>query len=147
MMIVSIGTGLAYSPLKAIYKDGRWLLAMAKSVPSELMRGIQVENDINCRTIGRCVHGAALDSEIGHMVYDVPLETNIGGHFLYARYDADVSAEGLEKLGLGKIDAKSLTMDNVGSIDDLKAIGKKSAELQVDLPRQFAPFMPGGQRA
>jgi hypothetical protein len=103
-----------------------------------------VENDINCRTIGRCVFGDKIDSEIGDMVVAGPLTPALGGHFLYARYDVDVAGEGLRALGLGEIDHRKLRMDNVDTIPDLKRIGQAAAERQVDLRRQFATFMPGG---
>ena len=35
-----------------------------QSLPGELMYGVQVDQDINCRTFGRCVHGAEIDREI-----------------------------------------------------------------------------------
>ncbi len=33
-------------------------------LPGELMYGIHVEQDINCRTVGRCTYGAPLDREV-----------------------------------------------------------------------------------
>ena len=103
------------------------------------MRGYAVENDINCRTVGRCVHGAPLDLEIGTMMH---------GHdpkrpkaFLYARYDANVSQNGLDALGVGDIDASKLAMDNAAMVDELVQIGKAASE-QVDIAARFEPFMP-----
>jgi hypothetical protein len=143
LMLVSIGTGLAYDPQPAIRSHGRLVVQEAASITTEVMRAVQVENDINCRTIGRCVYGEPIDAEIGDLVVPGPLTPTLGGHFLYARYDADVSPQGLNSLGLGEIDRRQLKMDNVGSIPDLKRIGRAAAERQVDVPRQFATFMPG----
>ena len=145
LMLVSVGTGLAYDPMQAICVQGKTLVSTATSITSEVMRGIQVENDINCRSVGRCVYGAKIDSELGTMMEEGPLTTNHGGLFVYARYDADVSAEGLKDLKLNDIDARSLKMDSVDKIPDFKRIGQTAAARQVNLPIQFSTFMPAMQ--
>jgi hypothetical protein len=110
------------------------------------MYGAQVDQDVNCRFVGRCVHGAPIDRELGDMVprrdgEAVPLDEDLGRAFLYARYDAELSKEGLERLGLGAIDpAKVQTLDAIGSIGDLREVGRAVAE-SVDVERQFAPFL------
>ena len=145
MMLVSVGTGLAYGPTREASSHGKSLFHTATTITGEVMRGIQVDNDLNCRTVGRCMFGAEIDSELGTMMSDEPLSTNLGGQFLYARYDADVSAEGLEAMGLQNIDAKALRWDSVDRILDFKRIGEIAAAQQVNLPGQFATFMPVGQ--
>jgi len=47
---------------------GKSLIANAKDVPAALMYGAQVGQDINCRTVGRCIHGAEIDREIGDFI-------------------------------------------------------------------------------
>jgi hypothetical protein len=145
MMLISVGTGLAYDSMQAVSTQGKMLLGTAISITGEVMRSIQVENDINCRTVGRCVFGAEIDTELGTMMPDAPLSTNLGSQFLYARYDADVSADGLKAMGLQAIDPTSLQLDNVAKLPEFKRIGQTAAAQQVDLPRQFATFMPTGQ--
>ena len=147
LMLVSVGTGLAFDPMQEISTQGKSLLTTAATITGEVMRGIQVENDINCRTVGRCVAGAEIDSELGDMISHEPLANDLGGQFLYARYDADLSLEGLAELGCKDIAPKSLRMDSVDKIPDLKRIGQSAAARQVDLPRQFAPFMPDSRQA
>lgn len=82
------------------------------------MRTIQIEQDINCRTIGLCSYGAHIDRELQDLTcrdrsFDcsgkdwekaehVLLSKDLGRAFLYARYDADLSAAGLERLGVAK---------------------------------------------
>ena len=140
LMLVSLGTGFATSPQKEIRSKGRWLLSNAATIPSELMRGIQRENDMNCRVVGRCVHGAPVDSEVGDMIPSAPLDRYLGKAFLYARYDADISAKGLQAKKLGDIDPKSLVMDNVDSMPALKRIGEAAAD-QINLQQHFETFM------
>jgi hypothetical protein len=144
LMLVSIGTGFTNNKQQPIKARGRSLFSNAAKIPSELMRGIQRENDMNCRMVGRCVHGPEVDSEVGTMIPAAPVSTYIGKSFLYARYDADVSAKGLQEMGLADIDPTSLLMDNVAAMPDLKRIGIKAAE-QVDMPRHFETFMPSAQ--
>lgn len=141
MMLVSLGTGFSSSPQKRHLRSGRWLLGNAAKIPSELMRGIARENDMNCRMIGRCVSGPPVDREVGDMVCPLERAEWLGKSFLYARYDADISQEGLAAANLGDIDPTSLVMDNVTSMPDLKRIGAKAADV-IDIPRHFATFMP-----
>ena len=143
LMLVSVGTGSVYHPLPEAKLFGQSLLSNAMSIPGALMTSISVENDINCRTIGRCVHGDRLDAEIGNLI---PVETPASPRqFLYARYNPDISQDGLAAAGLGHIKADRLRLDNVAAIPDLIRIGEKAAEA-ADLPGQFSSFMPTGTR-
>jgi hypothetical protein len=140
MMMVSLGTGYTDGKQEPITARGRWLLGNAAKIPSELMRGIARENDMNCRMVGRCVHGPMIDSEVGSMTCPLDKADWLGKSFLYARYDADISKEGLNAAGLGGIDPASLQMDNVASMPDLKRIGIKAAD-QIDMLRHFHTFL------
>lgn len=143
MMLVSVGTGFATSPQKKIRRAGRWLLGNAAAIPGELMRAIQRENDMNCRLIGRCVYAhRKVDVEVGDLMRPLGSGDYLGKSFLYARYDADISQAGLQAAGLGSIDARKLTMDNVAAIPEYKLIGRAAAA-QVDMPTHFSTFMPG----
>jgi uncharacterized protein len=149
LMLVSIGTGTG-SSARTLAKQslrGDLVTASLQTLPGELMRGMAIENDINCRTIGRCVHGRAIDRELGDLVprdadgKAVPLSQPLGRAFLYARFDPDVSAAGLQAAGLGDIDAAALTMDNIEMMTALERVGAVEAK-HVDLRSQFATFMP-----
>ena len=101
LMIVSVGTGSA--PSAGAYEN---LLDTLKELPSNLMYTMQVDQDINCRTVGRCIFGAPIDRELKDMIpmdsegNILKIDTDANGHFLYMRYNADLSPEGLEKMGL-----------------------------------------------
>jgi uncharacterized protein len=140
LMLVSIGTGFTTGTQPVVKTQRRTALGAAIAVPGELMRGIQQENDTNCRILGRCVHGPAIDREVGDLVAPQPLTHDLGRAFLYARYDADISPAGLAQKGLGEIDPAGLTMDNVAATGDLKRIGSAAADA-VDMRRHFGPFM------
>ncbi len=130
LLIISVGTGSA--PSAGAYNN---LLDAAKGLPNNLMYAMQVDQDINCRTVGRCTYGANIDLELKYMVpMDekgnlVPLASDTKRHFLYARYNADLSRRGLDELGLSNIDSDHVReMDSVLYIDQLRQVGRKAAE-------------------
>lgn len=137
LLLVSVGTGAAAGATDAVERN---LYGNMKNVPSELMYGIQVEQDINCRTFGRCVHGSEIDREMGNLV--LPAETTDHGRFFrYVRYNADLSREGLDRLGLRDVDAAAVQkMDGVEEIENLARIGQAVARNEVAL-EHFGPFV------
>jgi predicted acylesterase/phospholipase RssA len=135
LLVVSVGTGSApksYSDL-----SGRGAVANLVSFPGALMYGAQIDQDINCRTVGRCVYGAPIDEEVGDLIprrgdaeerRPVLLSEDLGRQFLYARYNAELSKEWLEARGLGKIDPANVSkLDSVEFVPDLVRVGKALA--------------------
>lgn len=153
MMIVSVGTGTSPKGDDGVLppKNPLKRLAGSRKVLGALIQGSMVDQDTNCRHVGRCVHGEKLDGEIGDMIpraengEKIPLSQDLGRKFLYARYNAMLSEEGLDEIGLGDIDAKKVQgLNSVDYINDLLRIGKRIAE-DIDLG-DFATFMPPGFR-
>ncbi len=144
LLLISVGTGAAESLGATAASPNKNIVSTVAGLPGELMYGILIDQDVNCRTIGRCTHGATLDREILDLVPrqpvagtieqqyaapPIPLSTNLGRHFLYARYNADLSLEGLKKLGFAGIDPSSIQkMDAVENIEPLFAIGQAAGE-------------------
>jgi hypothetical protein len=142
LLIISVGTGSA--PSAGSYRN---LLDTAKGLPNNLMYTMQVDQDINCRTVGRCSFGAPIDRELKHMIpmdkdgniYELSQNTN--RHFLYARYNADISQEGLNELNLSNIVSDHVReMDSVTYIDELQQVGRAAAAQQVSL-QHFGSFV------
>jgi hypothetical protein len=121
------------------------IVSAVAGLPGELMYGIQVDQDVSCRAVGRCTFGARLDREILDMVPRqlreemtleeryaapvVPLSTNLGRHFLYVRYNADLSDAGLKDLGFVNVNAANIQkMDAVENIRTLLDIGRAAAK-------------------
>jgi hypothetical protein len=146
LLLVSVGTGSAASPS---FKTSTNLVANVAGLPGHLMYAISNEQDINCRTVGRCTHGPWIDSELFDMTYrdatpgcdrrawlkasHKPLTEDLGRDFLYARYNADLSREGLDSMGFKQIDPEDVQkLDSVDHMDDLLEVGGKAGE-QVDL--------------
>lgn len=130
LLLVSIGTGAA--PNSDSARGAKWLWSNASQLPSVLMYGAAVEQDVNCRTFGRCVHGASIDREMESLVLPDGNEKLSGEPerlFRYARYNADLSAAGLRKMGLSDVDPDRVQkMDGVDAIEELSQIGQKLAD-------------------
>lgn len=124
LLIISVGTGS--KPSAGVYNN---LLDTLKELPNNLMYAMQVDQDINCRAIGRCTSGVEIDRELGDMIPTESLDSNLGRHFLYARYNADLSQNGLDALGLSNIVAEEVQqMDSVRYIDKLREVGRAASK-------------------
>jgi hypothetical protein len=124
------------------------LLDTLKELPNNLMYAMQVDQDINCRTVGRCMFGAPIDRELGDMIpLDAndeikDLESDASRHFSYVRYNANLSEEGLAELGLGHIDADEVRqMDSVKHIAQLREVGEAVGRNQVAVKTHLRNFI------
>ena len=142
LLLISVGTGMADDPS---FGSNINIASNLAGLPGTLMRGIQVEQDINCRIAGRCTYGDFIDRELRDITCrnagadssleewrkadHLPLNRDLGRAFLYARYNADLSQEGLDALGCGSMDPKRVQqLDGVDQIDNLLEIGLKAGE-------------------
>ena len=135
MLIVSLGTGSAPVLGNDAEDPESNLAAAAANTLSAVMAQAQVDQDMNCRTIGRCSHGDVLDGEVGDLIprhhngERIPLDQDQGRNFLYLRYNAELSREGLDKLGLNDVDPKEVSkLDSTDGMPDLKRIGDEVAK-------------------
>jgi len=129
LAIVSVGTGAAPTLGVAASSPETNLLETVAALPGALMYGIQVEQDLACRTVGRCVYGAPIDREVGDMVLSG--NGDLGRAFLYVRYNADVSQEGLGALGCADLrsdDIRKLDNATPAGIDALLRVGEAAAK-------------------
>jgi uncharacterized protein len=144
LMLVSVGTGAAPT-VETTLGGAHSLLANASNLPGAFMYSASVDQDINCRTVGRCVQGAILDRELGDMIprqngAPIPLTTDLGKAFVYARYNADISEQGLAELSLTDVDPDAVAqLDSIKAIPDLRRIGQAVAA-KVSM-REFKPFL------
>jgi patatin-like phospholipase/acyl hydrolase len=140
LLLVSVGTGMAPNVGGS---EGKNILANLQGLPGTLMYGAQVDQDVNCRIFGRCVHGSAIDREIGDLVLDdegAPAQED-KRYFRYVRYNADLSPSGLEKLGLDpKLAPAVQQMDAVSQIDNMRSVGRAVARNEVSL-RHLGSFV------
>ena len=148
LLLVSVGTGAAPQLDAKTYSQGNFILTNAKNIPSSLMYGSQVDQDINCRLSGRCVYGSEIDREIGDLVPrhgeseprpHLPLSTDAGRNFLYFRYNVELTHKALEELGVTGVDPRQVAkLDAVKNIKDLRRIGQALAKKVVNV-EQFGP--------
>ena len=149
LLLISVGTGAAATQGEDAEEPHRGMLGNMVGSPGALMYAAMVDQDTLCRQVGRCVHGAAMDREIGDMIprgsdgRRIPLSQNLGRRFLYARYNADLSADGLAALGLSDINpAKVQKLDSVEYIDDLRRVGRRVAD-EIEIAH-FGNFIRSG---
>lgn len=134
LLIVSMGTGSAPVAGTESEDPEENLASAAANTLSAVMNQSQVDQDINCRTVGRCSYGPWLDLEVEDLVptdergEKLPLTQNLGRQFLYVRYDVELSREGLDDLGLPNVDPELVSkLDSTEGMDDLLRIGEKLA--------------------
>jgi len=156
LLVVSVGTGSAESLGTTAEAPGLNMVSNVAGIPGGLMNTIQIDQDITCRTVGRCTYGAHIDGEIMDLVPrkapetatkeqyyatpPIPLSVDLGRRFLYCRYNVDLSTKGLTDLGFAGVDPSSIQkMDAVENIPTLTKIGIKAGE-QVK-PEHFGPFI------
>jgi patatin-like phospholipase/acyl hydrolase len=139
LLIVSVGTGTAPNVRSGLDPDDMNLLYNASTIPSALMFAAQNEQDLLCRVFGECVAGEPLDREIGDLLGSVGPLAPAGKLFTYARYDAELSREGLDKLGCPQLEPKTVQkLDSVDGIEDLWKVGIKVGDRVK--AEQFARF-------
>lgn len=132
MLIVSVGTGTSPDVRVGLQPDQMNLLFNATTIPAALMFAALNEQDLLCRIFGDCRTGDSLDREVGDLIGSVgPLEHE-QKLFAYVRYNAELSRDGLDKLGCADVDPDVVQkMDSIGGIPDLIKVGEKVAEAKV----------------
>jgi hypothetical protein len=94
---------------------------------------------------GRCTYGPFIDRELFDLTHrdapegctkeawleaaHLPLDDDKGRAFLYARYDADLSREGLNTLGFPKTKPEDVQkLDSVEHMDELLEVGRAAGK-------------------
>ncbi len=142
MLIVSVGTGTSAGENYSLKPEEMHILFNATSIPAALMYAALNEQDFLCRVFGDCAAGPVLDREVDTMIASKgPLREKL---FRYARYNADLTAEGLRDLGCGGISPSDVQkMDSVEFIPALQQVGKAAAARDVSREHfNFEIFRP-----
>ncbi|MEK6763496.1 MAG: patatin-like phospholipase family protein [Nitrospirota bacterium] len=128
LLVVSIGTGTSPQANADLEPGEMNLLYNATSIPSALMGAALNEQDLLCRVFGRCLAGDALDREVGDLKNAKgPVWPN--KLFTYLRYNAELTSEGLKKLGLPGIKPEHVQqLDSVEHILELQQVGQAVAK-------------------
>jgi hypothetical protein len=140
MLLVSVGTGAAADANKDLTPEQMNLIYNASSLPSAFMFAASNEQDFLCRVFGKCLHGSVLDREVWDLQGGNGLGPVSPKLFTYMRYNADVTREGLDALGLQHIEPRNVQqMDSVEHITELQEVGRAVAK-QVNIDH-FAGFL------
>jgi hypothetical protein len=122
LTVVSVGTGELRPRWPTEVLKPMNLFRLAARLPATLMDASAREQDLLCRTFGRCRLGSPIDGEV-HDMLDVrtAIEPRL---FTYYRINPVLSHEGLEALGCGNIDPLAvMRLDAVGHMEELQQIG------------------------
>jgi uncharacterized protein len=140
MLLVSVGTGSSARANADLRPSEMNLLYNAGSIPSALMYAALNEQDLLCRVFGDCRAGDPIDREVGDLCGVAgPVPEKL---FTYVRYNADLSREGLDRMGLTAVKPDDVQqMDSVAHMGDLALVGQALAK-RVVLPSHFDGFDP-----
>lgn len=144
LLLVSVGTGVSPNANAKLVSDDMNLLYNAGSVPSALMLAALNEQDMLCRVFGRCRHGSALDSEVESLVLSASEEqrAKLPRLFTYMRYNAELTREGLDALGLPDVHPPHVQqLDSIAHMDDLARVGRAVGRTSVKASH-FDGFLP-----
>lgn len=130
LLVVSIGTGTSPQANANLDPSEMNLLYNAGSIPSALMYSALNEQDFLCRTFGNCLAGDELDREVGDMKgMKGPVNPKL---FTYLRYNAELTFEGLKKLGITNIKPEDVQkLDSTDHIKELQRVGRAVVDKQV----------------
>jgi patatin-like phospholipase/acyl hydrolase len=126
--LISIGTLRFASAAAQLSAQQLGLFHAAKNVPRALMDTSSVQQDMICRTMGKCLFGAPIDGEVGDMIG----EDGLPKMFSYVRYNRSYRARDILELEAKYGNAITL-LDSVNSIPALVEIGKEYASENVQL--------------
>lgn len=136
MLLVSIGTGTSPQANGGLDPDEMNLLFNAGTIPSALMFSALNEQDFLCRAFGKCLEGDLLDREIDSMVVG-SAHHGTGGPvnpklFTYVRYNAELTMDGLKRLGLEGIEPAAVQkLDSIKNMKELMRVGEAVAKTKV----------------
>jgi hypothetical protein len=138
MLLISVGTGASANANCNLSPEEMNLLYNAGTIPAALMAAALHQQDFLCRIFGKCLAGDPLDREIGSAIgQGIP---NVPKLFTYARYNAELSREGLDALGLEHIDPRQVQqIDSVDYVGEMQKVGQMLAQQKVKA-EHFAAF-------
>jgi hypothetical protein len=131
LVVVSVGSGEAR--LRRMNKPAReiTIVEALRGLPGAMLQATVREQDLLCRTFGRCITGAPIDLEVGDLQH---AETAVEPRrFRYHRLSPPLTEAGLNDLGCGDINPHDVTpLDAVHQVEALSRIGRAYAARWVD---------------
>ena len=124
LYLLSVGTGMCNKPISPEAIANQNILAHTKMAVNLLMNSVTTHEDVLCRVLGKCLFGDPIDSEIGDLCGDGPLEKQ----FSYTRYNPIFTPDEIRPSGKKP---NLLEMDNMEAIPFLIESGKSYAEKSI----------------
>jgi len=123
MLVVSVGTGTSPKANAQLSVSDMNLVYNATSLAPALMFAALNEQDLLCRSFGKCLVGDAIDLEVGDMIGKRgPVSQRL---FTYLRYNGELTRGGLDRLGLPEVAPEKVQqLDSVQFIGDLQKVGR-----------------------
>jgi len=139
MLLVSIGTGLHPNAQQGLRSGDMHAAAAISTATEALFNAAMYQQDQLCRVFGRCLCGDTLDREIDDLI-GTKGPADPSRFFTYVRYNATLTAEGLNGLGLTHINPKDVeSLDSIEHMKELQDVGTAVAEQKVKA-EHFAGF-------
>jgi uncharacterized protein len=131
MLLISIGTGLNPEVDLGLQRKDLGFQRIVEIAMAAQFNSAIYQQDLLCRTFGRCLAGGKLDSEVKDMIgIPAPGAPKL---FTYARYNVELTESGLKEIGLSDVDPKHVSkLDSVQYMDELVRVGKRVADRKVD---------------
>jgi hypothetical protein len=140
MLLISVGTGLHPNSAPDLTPTKMNLLYTVTKTPAALMFAALNEQDMLCRTFGKCLAGDIIDSEIGDMIGSQGIMPD--KLFTYCRYNVELVEDRLASIGCEDLARLPLyKMDAVQLIGPMQRVGKAIAEHHVKA-EHFKNFPP-----
>lgn len=101
LLLVSIGTGRL-----PVLPSGQAGAGNIEDLLIPFMNATVFDQDLKCRTVGRCIHGPPIDRQIGDLIAReadgriIAPSKDTGREFTYVRYEYELSPDGLSSLGV-----------------------------------------------
>lgn len=138
VLVISVGTGTSPKANADLAPGQMNLVYNMASLPSALMFAALNEQDFLCRVFGKCLAGDPIDREVGDLIGKAgPAKSKL---FTYARYNAELTRSGLDKLGLKEIEPETVQkLDSIEYIPQLQKVGEAVAGKVEE--RHFGSFL------
>lgn len=132
LLLVSLGTGGSSLANAALAPEKLTLLYYGMNVADALMNAATAGWDMACRTVGACRFGPQIDREFDSI--EGGPSGNVPCLFSYARYNPELTKEGLAAIGLANIRPEDVQrLDSVEFMDQLQAIGQAYVKKSFDI--------------
>lgn len=123
LSLISVGAGDVRHQRPQVPAEDIHLLRALQGVPNAMLQASVREQDLLCRSFGRCLSGDPIDLELGDMkALRSAMEPRL---FTYHRVNVALTADGLAGLGCGHLRAKDLVkIDAVDQVPALSEVGR-----------------------